>query len=51
MIGMRRRVLRAALWKRSTMLAHALGVLGVGTEPPPDRTLPTFHVVIGVASS
>ena len=51
MIGMCRRVASAARWKRSTMSAHARGVLGVGTEPPPDRTLPTLQVVTGVASS
>ena len=28
------------------MSAHAVGVLGVGTEPPPDSTLPRLSVVI-----
>ena len=41
-----RRVASAARWKRSTMSAHARGLLGVGTEPPPDSTLPTLQVVI-----
>ena len=35
-----RRVASAASWKVSTMSAQAFGVLGVGTEPPPDSTLP-----------
>jgi hypothetical protein len=33
------------------MSAHASGVFGVGTEPPPDRIEPRPSVVIGVASS
>jgi len=33
------------------MSAHDCGVFGVGTEPPPERMLPRFQVVIGVASS
>ena len=28
------------------MSAQAVGVFGVGTEPPPDRTLPSLSVVI-----
>jgi hypothetical protein len=28
------------------MSAHAVGVLGVGTEPPPESTLPSMSVVI-----
>ena len=28
------------------MSAHAVGVFGVGTDPPPDRRLPRLSVVI-----
>ena len=28
------------------MSAHAVGVFGVGTEPPPDSRLPRLSVVI-----
>jgi len=33
------------------MSAHAVGVFGVGVDPPPDRMLPRCHVVIGEVSS
>jgi len=33
------------------MSAHAVGVFSVGVDPPPDRMLPRFQVVIGVAST
>ena len=39
----------AASWKRSTMSAQASGSFGSGTEPPPERMLPSFHVLIGEA--
>ena len=42
--GMPSRVSIAASWKSSTMSAQASGVFGVGTDPPPDRTLPSFQV-------
>src|SRR3954447_6167803 len=45
------RVLSAAAWKRSTMSAHALGVLPGGVDPPPDSRLPSFQSVIRVVSS
>jgi hypothetical protein len=49
--GMPRRVSSAACWKRSTMSAQAWGVFWGGVEPPPERMLPSYQVVIGVASS
>ena len=33
------------------MSAQAVGVLGVGTDPPPDSTLPRWSVVILVVSA
>ena len=33
------------------MSAQASGVFSVGVEPPPDRMLPSFQVVIGVSSA
>ena len=33
------------------MSAHSSGVFSAGVEPPPDRMLPSFQVVIGVSSS
>ena len=49
--GMCSRVANAAFWKRSTMSAQAVGVFSVGVDPPPDRMLPRFQVVIRVAST
>ena len=49
--GMPSRVRSAARWKRSTMSAQASGVFSVGVDPPPDRMLPSFQVVIGVSLS
>jgi hypothetical protein len=51
MSGMPSRVFSAATWYRSTMSAQAFGVLGVGTDPPPDSTLPRFSVVILLVSA
>jgi hypothetical protein len=33
------------------MSAQAVGVFWLGVDPPPDRMLPRYHVVIGVASA
>jgi hypothetical protein len=41
------RVASAALWQRSTVLAQACGVFGVGVEPPPDSRAARCQVVIG----
>ena len=49
--GMCSRVASAACWKRSTMSAQASGSFGSGTEPPPERMLPSFQVVIAAGSS
>jgi hypothetical protein len=46
-----RRVFSAACWKPSIMSAQAFGVLGVGVEPPPDMTLPSFQSVMRDGSS
>jgi hypothetical protein len=50
-IGICSRVVSAAAWKLSTMSAHASGVFGVGTEPPPDSTEPSRLVAISDGSS
>src|SRR6266508_4407765 len=42
MSGICRRVCRARSWNPSIMSAQAAGVLGVGTDPPPDRSEPRF---------
>src|SRR5665647_3362729 len=49
--GMCKRVANSACWKRSTMSAQAVGVFWLGVDPPPDRMLPRFQVVMGVASA
>jgi hypothetical protein len=43
-------VRKAAVWNLSTMSAQACGVLGDGTEPPPDSIEPSRQVVTSVAS-
>ena len=49
--GIPSRVSSAASWNASTMLAHASGVFGVGTDPPPDSSDPSRQVVTSVGSS